>query len=252
MAIFPHWRQYQEDVASYFRQLGFDAKTDVALKGVRTSHDVDVVVRSKHVGFPLFWLIECKDWKSAVPKGHVLQLRTIVEDVGADRGIMMSESSFQSGAVEAAYRSNIQLSSLAQLKLISADAMESQKLFHLYARYGAAKELFWEIPKCARIAHLLRTDAFRDNEVPGLAILNFADEVLAKAHRSAYPISAVLLNGMETFNNNSEVLTKLESLMGSLEARLTWCMTERHNWPKDEDEAYEQAFAAMNTSLGRP
>lgn len=77
------WREYQEETAEFFRSLGLTAETDVTLTGVRTTHDVDVVVRSKHVGFEVLWLVECKHWKSPVTKLHVLGLREIVSDLGA-------------------------------------------------------------------------------------------------------------------------------------------------------------------------
>lgn len=49
------WKQYQEDVASYFRSLGLEASTDVSVRGVRTSHNIDVLVKSHHVGFDVMW-----------------------------------------------------------------------------------------------------------------------------------------------------------------------------------------------------
>ena len=93
--------------------LGLNAVTDVTVKGVRTSHDLDVLVTSHYVGFDITWLVECKHWKTPVNKLHVLALREIVSDVGADRGILLSESGFQSGAIEAANLTNIQVTSLA-------------------------------------------------------------------------------------------------------------------------------------------
>jgi hypothetical protein len=45
------WRDYQEKVAAHFRSLGLNPETDVTLQGVRTTHDIDVVVRISHVGF---------------------------------------------------------------------------------------------------------------------------------------------------------------------------------------------------------
>jgi len=56
----PEWSDYQEEVAEFFRSLGLAAETNVTVRGVRTNHNVDVVVRSKHVGFEILWLIECK------------------------------------------------------------------------------------------------------------------------------------------------------------------------------------------------
>ena len=81
------WQIYQNEVATFFRSLGLIAETDLTLQGVRTTHAVDVVVRSQHVGFTITWIVECKHWKRRVTKLHVLALREIVADLGADRGI---------------------------------------------------------------------------------------------------------------------------------------------------------------------
>src|SRR5690349_4327718 len=86
------WKDYQQEAAEFFRSLGMSAHVDVTLQGARTTHDVDVVVRSKHIGFEVLWLVECKHWKSPVSKLHVLGLREIVSDLGADRGILLCEA----------------------------------------------------------------------------------------------------------------------------------------------------------------
>jgi hypothetical protein len=49
-------------------------------------------------------------------KLHVLALREIVTDLGADRGILLSESGVKSGAKEAARLTNVHISSLASLR----------------------------------------------------------------------------------------------------------------------------------------
>jgi hypothetical protein len=74
------WSEYQEEVAQFFRDLGLTAETNATIEGVRTSHEIDVVVRSKHVGIPIMWLVECKHWQSPIPKEKVLALRSIVDD----------------------------------------------------------------------------------------------------------------------------------------------------------------------------
>jgi hypothetical protein len=58
------WRICQEDTDSYFRSLGLDASTDITVNGVRTSHDIDVLVKSHHAGFDITWVEECKHWKT--------------------------------------------------------------------------------------------------------------------------------------------------------------------------------------------
>src|ERR1700731_1259012 len=111
------WKEYQEEAASFFRSLGLDASTDVTVTGVRTTHDIDVVVKSRHIGFEIMWLVECKHWKTRVSKTHVLALREIVADIGADRGILLSEAGFQSGAIEAANLTNVRVTSLAEISV---------------------------------------------------------------------------------------------------------------------------------------
>lgn len=110
------WRDYQEGAAAFFRSIGLSAETDKTIIGVRTSHDVDVLVKSQHYGFEITWIVECKQWKSPVSKLHVLGLREIVADVGADREILLSEAGFQRGAKEAASLTNVQVTSLAEMR----------------------------------------------------------------------------------------------------------------------------------------
>ena len=87
-----NWKDYQEEAARFFRALGLEAQTDVTVRGVRTTHDIDVLVKSHHAGFDVTWIVECKQWNTRVSKLHVLALREIVSDVGADRGILLAES----------------------------------------------------------------------------------------------------------------------------------------------------------------
>ena len=62
----------------------------------------------------------------------MLALRQIVAEVGADRGILLSEAGFQSVAVEAARLTNVHVTSLLDLRgTASADiiAMRLRELF---------------------------------------------------------------------------------------------------------------------------
>jgi hypothetical protein len=109
------WHDYQERAADFFRTLGMDANVDERLEGVRGQHDVDVAVRAMRAGIQQLWVVECKLWRRSVTKAQVATLAHIVEDVGADRGIMLSETGFQAGAIRMASLSNITLTSLAVL-----------------------------------------------------------------------------------------------------------------------------------------
>lgn len=103
------WRVYQEATAEVFRRLGCNALVDYRAKGVRATHDIDVYATFLRSGILCTWVIECKLWKTRVPKEKVLALKSIIDDLGADRGIMVSEVGFQPGAQDAARGSNITL-----------------------------------------------------------------------------------------------------------------------------------------------
>ena len=140
------WKQYQEDVAEFFRSIGLSASTDVTVKGARTKHDVDILVVSQHVGYEVTWVVECKYWKRPVNKLHVLGLREIVADIGADRGILLSESGFQSGAIEAANLTNIKVASLSEFKSNASENIYAMRLRDLFDRAGVCEDRFRALP----------------------------------------------------------------------------------------------------------
>ena len=73
-------------------------------------------MRFARFGVKQHWIVECKYWSRPVPKKEVLALRKIVEELGADRGILIAERGHQSGAHEAATLANITLTTLAKLR----------------------------------------------------------------------------------------------------------------------------------------
>ncbi len=219
------WRDYQERTAQFFRDLGLAAETDVTVQGVRTSHDVDVLVRFDHVGFEVTWIVECKLWQTPVSRLHVLALRTIVSDTGADRGILMAESGFQSGAVEAADLTNVQLTSLAELRQTAGHAIGMAQLRALQERVDSCRTRYWDLPKEHRIAHGLRPEvgAFGYS---GNHLIEAVESALDEAFRGRFPVrhDELTLAAYPEYCPPGETpggLAKgLERLIDDLEARL--------------------------------
>lgn len=117
MNKFTNWKEYQDETAALFRRQGCFAEVEAQVQGVRAKHEIDVYVSFLRHGIECKWVIECKLWNTKVPKEKVLALKTIVDDVGADRGLIVSEKGFQPGAYDAARFSNISLiTSLAEFE----------------------------------------------------------------------------------------------------------------------------------------
>lgn len=226
------WQEYQEEVARFFRTLGLEAITDSTVQGARTTHDVDVLVRSHYVGFDVVWIVECKHWAKPVTKLHVLALREIVADVGADRGILLSEVGFQSGAVEAATLTNVHVTSVANLRDTASAEIIAMRLREIYDRVEACRERYWNIPKETRIEGGLR---------PGVGmvgysathVIDIATELIAKAFRGSYPVeidslaAVSMLGSARQFPTSSEILSFVEPIIAELETKLTACDAKR-------------------------
>ena len=106
-----NWREYQEAVAEAFRKLGCGAEVDKTVTGARGPHNIDVYVTFEKFGHQTYWIIQCKLWASPVDKSVVQTLHSIVQNIGADRGVIFCENGFQSGAYTAAQNTNILLQS---------------------------------------------------------------------------------------------------------------------------------------------
>jgi hypothetical protein len=128
MSNSPDWYNFQEEICEHFISIGAEAKTNQTIKGVRTEHDIDILVKTKFLGEDLTWIIEAKYWKSNVPKEKVLALRTIVDDIGADRGFIISQNGFQSGAYKAAENANITLKTFDELKQTTSELIQEEIL----------------------------------------------------------------------------------------------------------------------------
>jgi restriction system protein len=225
------WDEYQEEAADFFRSLGLEATTNVTLKGVRTSHDIDVLVKSKHAGFEVTWVVECKHWNSKVTKLHVLALREIVAETGADRGILLAENGFQSGAAEAAALTNVHLTSLAEARILGREEVYSMRLAELHDRVEVCREKYWDIPKSVRIKYQLRAE-YCEHSYSGTFVIAVAEELLRKAFRGAYPFTndsmhAQMIPGCPTVVDSVESLVAfLEPQLAELELRLDRCLRE--------------------------
>lgn len=220
------WHDYQEEAAAFFRSLGLDAQTNVTVQGVRTQHDIDVLVKMNHVGFDVTWAIECKHWKSKVSKLHVLGLRSIVQEIGADRGILLCEAGFQSGAMEAAQLTNVVVTSLANVMQSAQSDIYNLRIRELLERIEACRDRYWNIPKSVRIEHSLRPDV-GDHGYNAFLVFQSADEIMGKAIRSAYPIENVMSfrfpEVAPILSGPQDVLAYLEPAIEDLESRLASC-----------------------------
>lgn len=222
------WSEFQEVIATLFRELGFDAQTNVRLQGARTDHDVDVVARREVAGIDLLWIVECKLWKRRVSKLHVLGLRTIVEDTGANLGIVISDAGFQSGAQQAAVNSSVRLATYDEFLTVAASEIEQVALLQMPSRIATAWSRYWGISKSNRIDLGLRPDTTSFG-YSGQVELSEVQAVLLSALAGVFaPVGTLVVspevNSIQTRRDALDVMGRklrvLENLLDKAEAAL--------------------------------
>jgi hypothetical protein len=112
------WRQFQDDVAEMLNLIpGCVARVNQPVHGARIGTvNVDVLAefrdprdptdttgpfsaRGGH-RFVFKVVVECKFWKRRIPQEKILALKTIVEDVGAALGVLISNAGVQQGGTD--------------------------------------------------------------------------------------------------------------------------------------------------------
>ena len=229
------WKEYQEKTAKVFRDLGCTATVNKAIEGARAKHDIDVWVVFTKFGFETKWVIECKYWSTNVTKEKVLALKTIVDDVGADRGMIISKSGFQSGAIRATNNTNISLTSLEDLKETVREELLQSALSHLETKSIALKSELHELfshEKTGPNSGLSKTLPGVDgravaNSIGKLAILDFGFDKV-KLGKPPYPVSfddtdkKVIAQTVESFAEHaSQVIEEIQKVLDSQTAKQT-------------------------------
>lgn len=136
------WRAFQKEVAALFTETrGWSTRVNHPVRGSRIGVvHVDVLAtyrpprertesfsprgQDRAHGFAFIVIVECKFWKTPVPQEKLFALKTVVEDVGASLGILVSEVGVQRGAIEyLAHPVNIVALTFDQLKAVASGSL---------------------------------------------------------------------------------------------------------------------------------
>lgn len=206
MAASHDWEQYQEEIAAYLACLGFETKTNETLHGVRSTHKIDVTARYTKAGLSQLWIVECKFWKRAVPKEKVGTLLQVVDDIGANRGLFVTEHGFQSGAIAAARQTNITLVTFDELRASSAEELRALRVRNIADQVsdllGRLDDLEIRRPVgfCRELAVLDYPPGVDGNCVRGVRgwLIERRDALDYKARKDRFPVHCGALIGDNT------------------------------------------------------
>ncbi|MEW8626987.1 MAG: restriction endonuclease [Candidatus Thiodiazotropha sp.] len=82
---------------------------DVLLDGKDGARQIDVLITAQVAGIELKTIVECKDYKGKVSIGEIDKLHSVIQDVNANKGVVVSSNGFSSKAINKAKRLGISL-----------------------------------------------------------------------------------------------------------------------------------------------
>lgn len=116
----PKWKGFEKILYAIhdLKREGVEVKFDDSIVGRRTGRprQIDVSLRFKQGYYNYFVVIECKDHNKRISIEKLEAFRTKIEDVGAHKGVMVSQKGFQEGAVKVAESYNIDIFTLTEEK----------------------------------------------------------------------------------------------------------------------------------------
>ncbi|MBO1907017.1 restriction endonuclease [Microvirga sp. 3-52] len=130
------WQELETTVRDILRECGMQAECQVTLTLPRGSANIDVLAEDRVEGIVHKIICECKNWTAAIPQHVVHAFRTVVHEAGANRGYIISKAGFQSGSIEAASSTNIELVTFEEFQDIFFERWLKAQSWALENNYG--------------------------------------------------------------------------------------------------------------------
>jgi restriction system protein len=117
-AIPQTWQDLQQSVGRILMECGFAVETEKVIASPRGSVEIDVYAEENINGRRYALACECKHWGKRIPQTVVHAFRTVVAEVGANVGYLVSLEGFQSGSLAASEMTNLQLVTWQEFQLL--------------------------------------------------------------------------------------------------------------------------------------
>jgi len=104
-----NWQQLQIEVGRILEECGFRVEVEKKVQTVRGQVELDIYAEERVDDRKYSIICECKYWKSRVPQTVIHGFRTVMADIGANVGYVVSLAGFQEGAFKTSEMTNVEL-----------------------------------------------------------------------------------------------------------------------------------------------
>lgn len=110
--------------------MNISVEHNIKLQGKFLSHQVDVYWKFSSAGMEHSTVVECKNWNKRLKQESLLAFRAKLEDLNHPKGVMVTRSGFQSGAVKYAKAHGIFLYELFEAPPRTTLGCEGREFWH--------------------------------------------------------------------------------------------------------------------------
>jgi restriction system protein len=110
------WRQIQEGVCRILGEIGLRAEQNKTVATPRGQVELDVYAIDENSVDKISYVVECKNWKRRIPQSVVHSFTTVMHEVGANIGYIVSREALQPGAVRYLQNTNVRAFTYAQFQ----------------------------------------------------------------------------------------------------------------------------------------
>ncbi len=153
------WRDLQDYVARTFVEIGCDVQIESVVRLPRGTVSVDVLAHDLHTSPSALYVCEYKLWARRPPKSVVHAFRTVVAELGANVGFLISKRGFQSGAREAAAYTNVRLLTWREFE----SSMFDRWLANVFHRLDELAGDVWPLMSSENAEALWKGREYREN-----------------------------------------------------------------------------------------
>ncbi len=101
------WKALQAGVCKIFKEIGLHAEENKLVNTPRGSVSLDVFAIDPGSVDSIQYVVECKNWETSIPQSVVHAFTTVMHEVGANIGYIISKKGIQKGAKNYLKNTNI-------------------------------------------------------------------------------------------------------------------------------------------------
>lgn len=101
------WEELQNGVCRILNEIGLNAEVGRKISTPRGTVEIDVYAVDEKSIDKIRYLVECKNWLTAIPQSVVHGFTTVMHEAGGNIGYIISQKGLQTGALEYTKNTNI-------------------------------------------------------------------------------------------------------------------------------------------------